>query len=79
LGDKTLGSFIFSRDEEIKPEDVGVTFEDVRGMDEAKLEVAEIVDYLRDKEKYSRLGGRLPKGVLMVGPPGTGTNLANYN
>lgn len=74
FGDKSLGSFIFSRDDEIRPEDVGVTFEDVRGMDEAKLEVAEIVDYLRDKEKYSKLGGRLPKGVLMVGSPGTGWN-----
>lgn len=58
---------IFSTGDEVSPEDVKVTFNDVRGMDEAKAEVVEIVDYLRDKEKYARLGGRLPKGVLMVG------------
>jgi cell division protease FtsH len=44
-------------------------------MEEAKSEVEEIVSYLRDKEKYAKLGGRLPKGVLMVGPPGTGKTL----
>lgn len=44
-------------------------------MDEAKKEVEEIVNYLQDPDKYSRLGGRLPKGVLLVGPPGTGKTL----
>jgi cell division protease FtsH len=52
-----------------------VTFEDVAGVDEAKEEVAEIVEFLRDPKKYTRLGGRIPKGVLMVGAPGTGKTL----
>ncbi len=52
-----------------------VTFEDVAGVDEAKEEVKEIVDFLRDPQKFQRLGGRIPKGVLLVGPPGTGKTL----
>jgi cell division protease FtsH len=52
-----------------------VTFEDVAGIDEAENELAEIVDFLRDPEKYSRLGGTAPKGVLLVGSPGTGKTL----
>ena len=53
----------------------GVTFADVAGVDEAKEELREIVDFLRDPERYGRLGGRMPKGVLLVGPPGTGKTL----
>jgi cell division protease FtsH len=52
-----------------------VTFNDVAGVDEAKTELLEIVDFLRDPSKYQRLGGRIPKGVLLVGPPGTGKTL----
>jgi len=56
-------------------EDLGVTFDDVAGIDEAVEEVREVVDFLRSPEKYQRLGGRIPKGVLLVGPPGTGKTL----
>jgi cell division protease FtsH len=55
--------------------DTGVRFEDVAGVDEAKDELREIVDFLKNPEQYGRLGGRMPKGVLLVGPPGTGKTL----
>jgi cell division protease FtsH len=53
----------------------GVTFEDVAGVDEAKRELQEVVDFLKDGEKYRSIGAKLPKGVLLVGPPGTGKTL----
>jgi cell division protease FtsH len=55
--------------------DTGVTFADVAGVDEAKEELTEVVDFLKNPERYSRLGGRMPKGILLVGPPGTGKTL----
>ena len=56
-------------------EAVGVTFDDVAGIDEAVEEVREVVDFLKHPEKYQKLGGRIPHGVLLVGPPGTGKTL----
>ena len=56
-------------------EDIGITFNDVAGIDEAVDEFREVVDFLRSPEKYQVLGGRIPKGVLLVGPPGTGKTL----
>jgi hypothetical protein len=55
--------------------DTGVRFNDVAGVDEAKEELLEVVDFLKNPEQYSRLGGRMPKGVLLIGPPGTGKTL----
>ena len=55
--------------------DTGVCFDDVAGVDEAKDELREIVEFLKDPQQYGRLGGRMPKGVLLVGPPGTGKTL----
>jgi len=52
-----------------------VTFEDVAGIDEAKEELGEIIDFLKEPKKFTRLGGRIPKGVLLMGPPGTGKTL----
>jgi cell division protease FtsH len=64
-----------SKTREAGAESSTVTFDDVAGVDEAKEEVKEIVDFLRDPGRFSAIGGRIPKGVLLVGPPGTGKTL----
>ncbi len=64
-----------SRSRLYAPEDVGVTFKDVAGIDEAVEEVKEVVEFLKNPQKFRALGGRIPKGVLLVGPPGTGKTL----
>jgi cell division protease FtsH len=64
-----------SKTREAGPESTTITFADVAGVDEAKEEVKEIVDFLREPQRFSAIGGRIPKGVLLVGPPGTGKTL----
>jgi cell division protease FtsH len=64
-----------SRGKMYAQEDVGITFEEVAGIDEAVEELREVVEFLRSPERYQVLGGRIPKGVLLVGPPGTGKTL----
>lgn len=68
-------SFSRSRGKLYGQEDLALTFEDTAGIEEAVEEVREIVDFLKNSEKYQSLGGRIPKGVLLVGPPGTGKTL----
>lgn len=68
-------SFGKSRAKMLTKEQIKTTFADVAGCDEAKEEVGEIVDFLRDPSKFQKLGGKIPKGILMVGPPGTGKTL----
>jgi cell division protease FtsH len=70
-----LGSFGRSRARRYQPSGDRITFADVAGIDEAKAELTEVVDFLRHPEKYQKLGGRIPHGVLLSGPPGTGKTL----
>src|ERR1700674_1614202 len=70
-----LGTFGQSRARVYAAERPGTTFADVAGIDEVKEELEELVDFLKEPQKYQRLGGRVPKGVLLIGPPGTGKTL----
>ncbi|MCH8071285.1 MAG: ATP-dependent zinc metalloprotease FtsH [Proteobacteria bacterium] len=74
-GGRGAMSFGKSKARLLGEDQVSISFADVAGIDEAKAEVAEIVDFLKDPSKFQRLGGKIPKGVLMVGPPGTGKTL----
>jgi len=73
-GSKAL-SFGKSKARLLSDAHVKVTFDDVAGVDEAKEELAEIIDFLRDPQRFQKLGGKIPKGVLLMGPPGTGKTL----
>lgn len=74
-GDKSAMKFAKARATLGVDEKNKVTFQDVAGADEEKAELEEVVDFLRDSEKYTRLGAKIPKGILLVGPPGTGKTL----
>ncbi len=75
MGGNRALSFGKSRARLLTEEKKKITFADVAGLDEAKEEVVEIIDFLKDPAKFQKLGGRIPKGVLIVGPPGTGKTL----
>jgi len=74
-GGRGAMSFGKSKAKLLGEDNVKITFDDVAGIDEAKQELSEVVDFLRDPRKFQRLGGKIPKGVLTVGPPGTGKTL----
>ncbi|XBC38013.1 MAG: ATP-dependent zinc metalloprotease FtsH [Buchnera aphidicola (Floraphis choui)] len=74
-GGKGAMSFGKSKARMLSEDQITITFSDVAGCDEAKSEVKELVDYLREPTRFQKLGGKIPKGILMVGPPGTGKTL----
>ena len=75
MGGRDPMSFGRSRAKKLSEGDIKVTFKDVAGVDEAKEDVYELVEFLTEPDKFTKLGGRIPKGILLVGPPGTGKTL----
>jgi cell division protease FtsH len=75
MGGGKAMSFGKSRDKDLTESNVKITFEDVAGIEEAKEELEEIIAFLKDPKKFTKLGGKIPKGVLLIGPPGTGKTL----
>lgn len=74
-GPAGMSAFITGKSRRVMPSSQSVKFADVAGCDEAKAELVEVVEFLKDGEKFKRLGGKMPRGVLLVGPPGTGKTL----
>lgn len=74
-GGKNIFSVGKSNASLVKPEEINVSFKDVAGLDEAKVEVMEFVKFLKDPERFTKLGAKIPKGALLVGPPGTGKTM----
>ena len=74
-GGRGAMSFGKSKAKLLGEDNIKITFDDVAGIEEAKQELSEVVEFLRDPRKFQRLGGKIPKGVLTVGPPGTGKTL----
>lgn len=77
VGGKKGGPLVFgnSKAKLISKDQIKITFREVAGCDEAKFEIEEVVEFLKDVQKFTKFGGKIPKGVLMIGPPGTGKTL----
>jgi len=75
MGSGMMGNFIRSTAKRFHAAEQRTTFDDVAGMDQSKAELTEVVEFLKDPEKFQRLGAQIPKGVLLIGPPGTGKTL----
>ena len=75
MGSKGAGDFVSGSTKEVRHEVPNVTFDDVAGQDNAKREVAELINFLTDRERYQQIGAETPRGILLMGPPGTGKTL----
>ena len=75
MGGSNVMNFGQNKSKILSETDTGVAFSDVAGCEEAKYELEEVVDFLKNSKKYTEIGGKIPKGILLVGPPGTGKTL----